>query len=326
MKKFISILLALMLVMSLGTAAFAAAGDKVIEKTYVAIGDTAVSPAEIFTFAVKFVRATNTGVNYNANNAENNLPSIANAEYADGDAGAKGVRELDITLPEYDDIGIYEYEVTENPTSTAGVVAVNKFKLVVTVAYDDAGEQYKAIAIHTETAEGAKTNGITNTYTAGTLAINKVVTGKFGDREKDFTVTVSFKAPENKVVGSAITYTDDGVDKIVAWDAEGKTATAEITLKHGETVTFENIPDGVSYEVVETHDPAYDAPLYNDVKSEKFSGSIDGAADDTLTITNNKGGSVDTGISLDSLPYILMLVVVGAAIVVVSTRKKGEQF
>lgn len=329
MKKFISILLALMLVMSLGTVAFAANGDEKIVKTYAANGSTAVSPAETFAFSVEFVGATNTGVNYTEANAQTNLPSIADAVYEVGDAGDEldGVKNLAITLPEYDDIGIYTYKVAENATNTAGVVAVNEFKLVVTVAYDEADNTYSTIAIHTETAGGEKTNDITNTYSAGTLAIEKEVTGEFGDRQQDFTVNVTFNAPEGKVVRSAITYTDDNEDKTVQWDADGKTATAEITLKHGETVKFDNIPTGVSYTVVENQAEGYDDPMYDgSVIADGYTSNIEAYEDDTLTITNNKGGSIDTGISLDSLPYILMLVVVCAAIVIVSTRKKGEQF
>lgn len=324
MKKFISILLALMLVMSLGTVAFAAERDTTITKNYDKNGSSAVSPAETFSFTVEYVTATNKGTNFNEDNARANVPSIAPAVFAEGDAGkADSAKQLAISLPEYDDIGVYEYKVTENATNTAGVVAVNEFKLVVTVAYNKTNGKYETIAIHTESGEdAAKSSEITNTYSAGTLAITKEVTGAFGDRNQVFTVAVTFNAPDGKNVRSNVTFTDDAVAKSVEWNEAGTVGTATITLKHDETVTFNNIPAGVTYTVVETPAADYDPPVYN----TEGGYAITEAEDDTLTITNNKGGTVDTGISLDSLPYILMLVVVGAAIVVVSTRKKGEQF
>ena len=41
-----------------------------------------------------------------------------------------------------------------------------------------------------------------------------------------------------------------------------------------------------------------------------------------MTITNNKGGVVDTGINMDSMPYILMLAVVFMGLFVFFSKKR----
>ena len=103
------------------------------------------------------------------------------------------------------------------------------------------------------------------------------------------------------------------------------TASADITLKHGETVTFENIPYDVTYTVVENDYTAdgYDVASYkmNGIDASDGSGMIDSAAD-TVEITNNKGGEVDTGINLDSMPYIMILALVAVCAVVMFARKR----
>ena len=86
-----------------------------------------------------------------------------------------------------------------------------------------------------------------------------------------------------------------------------------------------NIPYDVTYTVVEkdykTTD-GYDAADYNFSDIDK---KID-SANDTVTITNNKGGTVDTGVILDNAPYILMLAVVagGAMTLVIKKRREEE--
>ena len=44
----------------------------------------------------------------------------------------------------------------------------------------------------------------------------------------------------------------------------------------------------------------------------------------TCTITNNKDIDVDTGVSLDSLPYILVLAAVAVIAAVLFVRKRRE--
>lgn len=142
------------------------------------------------------------------------------------------------------------------------------------------------------------------------VTVSKTVDGNMGDRNKAFTFTATltvngepfaFPAPEN---GEQYTKNDDG--------------TATFTLKHGDTITLNDIPLGAKVEVSETVVSGYETSF-----------KVDGAeqATEGITVTfenvstshsaefiNTKNVTIDTGISLDSIPYILILVgVIGAA-------------
>ena len=145
-----------------------------------------------------------------------------------------------------------------------------------------------------------------------------------GDQQKEFTVKVTFTAPTGDTVREAISYTDGTESKTIATNAwtDGK-AEVEITLKHDETVTFTNIPYGVTYTVVENDytaeaDGGYDEASYNfDDENKKID-----SASENVTITNNKDGEIDTGITMDSMPYILLLAVACMDLFVFFSKKR----
>ena len=124
-------------------------------------------------------------------------------------------------------------------------------------------------------------------------------------------------------------------------------------VKDGTTVTFDNIPYGVSYEITEkkpnddkyTHSFAHTAPdtpgsfngvdtEQDQVKSEDQSTTGDGkwnAANatgsisddsDTVTITNNKESAIDVGVITSNAPYIAILILAAAALVLFVHRRK----
>ena len=158
-----------------------------------------------------------------------------------------------------------------------------------------------------------------NTYSAGSLSVSKKVEGNLGDKKKDFNVTVTFTAPEGKTVAGAITWTD-GETAGSATFTDGE-ATARITLNHDETVTFTNIPYGVTYTVVEDD---YTGEGYDAAKYSEFDGEINSAKDE-VTITNNKGAEIDTGITTDSMPCIVLMgIVVLAGVAMIAKRRAAN--
>ena len=129
------------------------------------------------------------------------------------------------------------------------------------------------------TSNNNKTNGqndkkvadIQNKYYAGSLKINKVVTGNAGDKNELFKVTVTFKNKSNANMKSDITYKNfydkDGKQTtaatLLSWTDTVETSDTATThtletkevefyVKDGTTVTFDNIPYGVTYTVTET--------------------------------------------------------------------------
>lgn len=317
MKKLLSIMLALVVVLGMSSVSFADVDTNTdmstvtITKDYQVTNAGTTSPAETFTFTIDKVSVTDAADGVTVANMP--VPTIGSVSYAQGNAGdpEKMSQNITVNMPTYPSVGIYTYVIKEKAGQYAGVTYYgNDIRLVVTVQQGEDGH-IRVAAVHTEAAGGAKADNFPNIYSAGTLEVEKVVTGNLGDRDKAFTVDVTFKAPDGKVVAAPINYTDDGVDKAITGTWSGK-KTATITLKHGEKVNFTNIPYGVIYTVAE-HDytaDGYDAAVYEftDTATVKKIDSVS----DKATITNNKGVDVDTGISFDNLPYILL--VAGAAI------------
>lgn len=328
MKKFLSILLALALVLSLGTVAFATGGEPytdhetvTLTKNYKLANPGTESPAETFAFEnVECVSVTDAAEGVTTETAPK--LTVGNIEFTWGDATVEGCEgTLTIELPDFPSVGIYTYTFNEVDRGTAGVdYRSETITLKVTVLQGEDG-LIRVPAIYAEGAGQTKIDSFTNTYSAGSLAVTKEVTGNMGDQKKAFDVTVTFEAPEGDTVQSTISYTLPG-------ETESKTISGnwsdsrevKLSLKHDETVNFTNIPYGVTYTVEEDDytGEGYLAAQYDD----NANGTINAAATST-TITNNKdGGVIDTGVFMDSLPYVLLLVGACAGLVVFFARRR----
>ena len=333
MKKLLALALTLVMVLSLSVTAFAEGphtdmNSVTISMTYEATNTGTTSPEETFQFTIAKASVTDAADGITQENMP--LPTIGSVQYAAGDAGKEATKEKDvtITLPEYTSLGIYTYTVTATPGTTAGVAYWAKpIKLVVTVIEQNG--KVRVAAIHTEDEDGQKSDAITNTYSAGSLAVTKNVTGNMGDRNKYFKITVTLTGEARKTYANS--YPVSGGSKLVNGTGDAAASTISIGtptdfyLKHGETFTIENLPYGVTYTVVEDdyrQSDKYDAAQYEFSDNQK---KIDSNSD-TVTITNNKGVDVDTGIALDSLPYVLLLAVsvVGMAAFVMKKRAERE--
>lgn len=299
-----------------------------ITKTYNLTNAGTTSPKETFSFsALTCESVTDAGVGVTKESAP--VPTISSIEYTLGEAGSANAKKTaTITLPTYTAVGKYTYTFSEVDGKTAGVTyRADAIKLVVTVI--EQGGKIRVATVHTEDANASgKSSEFDNTYSAGSLSVKKTVTGILGDTKKEFDVKVTFTAPTGKTVKSDISYVVGEETKTIS-AGEGWTDSKEVTikLKHDQTITFTNIPYGVTYKVEEDADSAtgYNVSYTNKVgEADATVGSEDTMenANHYVTITNDKGGEVDTGITLDSLPYILALAVAFGGAVVLFTRKR----
>lgn len=320
-KKITALLMALCLSLSLNLTALAAGGfgglnysddpSVAILKVYKLEG-AGTSPAETFT-----LQQIGAGVVRDGEaEAAPALGSITGAAFAEGAATAKGAEaDIIVELPVYERVGVYEYTLREVAGSTAGVRYYGSdIKLVVTVINDEESGKLRIAAVHTESNGAEKSDSFPNTYAAGTLHITKAVTGNLGDKSRYFQFTVTLTGEEGKTYAESFAVSGGSY-------ADNPTAirlgeATSVYLKDGETLSIANLPYGVSYTVEE------DTPEDYSVTMEGNQGSVNAAAV-TAAFTNNKGGTPDTGISLDSLPYVAMLVLAAVGSVVLFVKKRS---
>ena len=311
MKKFVAILLTLMLVLGIGAAvADTPTTDKetvTIKKVYKLVG-AGTSPAETFTLkqvgdgSVKDGDATSAPA----------LGTITGATFAEGAAIANGATgEITVALPEYTSVGVYEYTLQEVAGTTAGVTYYGEtIKLVVTVVNGTDGN-IRVAAVHTESEGEVKSDKFENTYSAGTLNVSKTVTGNLGDKSKYFEFEVILTGEEGKDYGES--YVVSGGSKDANNPASIKLGEkTTFKLKHGDTLSIANLPYGVSYTVTEAAAADYETTKTGDT------GSIN-AATQTAAFTNTKNGEIDTGVTTENLPYVLLIgfvVLAGAALLI----------
>ncbi len=329
--KILSVALASTVVLGMSTTAFAVTERlEGYSKTYKLTNEGTVSPAETFGFTYTADHATNTSTPLTADE----MPQLSTStlSFAKGAATLDGYTD---TIPvfllnvKWPSVGVYYYRVNEVAGNTAGVTYDDRQAwLKVTVAYnEDEGTNYVAFVtlnLADEDGDGItddKTAGFENVYSAGELQITKQVTGNLGDRNAYFDVTVTLKGEEGKTYEDSYEVgelsDDSNPDSIVI----GEPTTFHI--KHGETIDIGNLPYGVTYTVAEADYTAADKGGYdtaNYVYSDENK-KIDSALD-TVTIENNKGVDVDTGITMNSMPYIIVLAAAGIGIVVFFSRKR----
>ncbi len=321
-KKFLSIALALVLALSMGTVAFAVGDDgydgklnqqPIVNKTYTINHGTA--PAETFEFKFE-------GKSYkdgNGNLVDNaNIPPINNVSipFDATDETVKKNTQVAIDANNYQ-LGVYTYEVTEvEPTTkTAGVsYSTEKLYLVLTILRDENSGKHYVAAMHYESANSAdKTTGFTNTYDAGSLKVAKKVAGNMADTNKEFTFTITFQAPSGTEIKTNQIQSDAETG---SWNG----LTYTIRLRHNAEVNLSNIPAGTTYTVTED----YENYTSDDGDFSDTTKTIAGGDNDTVTFTNTLTSEVDMGVFMDSMPYVLLLAVVGVGAIVFFTKKKRE--
>ncbi len=226
-----------------------------------------------------------------------------------------------LVLPSFDSVGVgvYTYQTKIKAGKTPGITYDDEVYTFTVTVINDGNGGFIRIPSTLKKSDGTKTDAAVNTYSAGSLSVKKEVKGNMGDTSKEFNVTVTLKSSEKLMqnIGYYIGTKTYVIDSYYDW--KDGVATVNFTIKDGETVTFENIPYGVTYTVEEDsyESAGYDAAAYD----ENQSGMINSPSVST-TITNTKNGDVDTGINLDSVPYIVMLTAVCASMLVFVARKR----
>lgn len=161
------------------------------------------------------------------------------------------------------------------------------------------------------------------------LTISKTVTGMLGDQHKAFT----FQIVDSN--GNAVALTESNIQKSVDNLTEedkakvglaGKGADGKFTLVSGASITLKNLPSG-EYKVIEDVVTGYETSWKlgeTDGSGTEASVTVQGAAQ-TLAFTNRATLKPDTGVLLDTLPYIVILAVVAGGVALLMLRKRRKE-
>lgn len=349
MRRTFAMLLALMLVLSMSATAFAAetptadyrseagTADILIEKLYQIKGsdNAELYPSETLTFTAT---------------ADESNPDASNLTIDPLVVTGIMNQTLTVNLPVYSQVGTYKYTIAETTEKEMQGVTYSADSIAVTVLVTYNYEEEKLdtqIVLSTRTPgdqsadanEDGKVDTFVNQYDVGSLTLEKTVTGNLGAKDVYFDIEVTFTSA--KEVASVIPVSGGSHEEnptaiaITDWTAgdSGYTCTKVFKLKDSDMLTFADIPAGVSYTVEEDAKHLVDGDGF-DVNSAADtdysvtytgeSGTIASGETAAAAVVNDKSTSVETGILLDSMPYVLMLTAAAAGLIVLFGKKRYE--
>lgn len=348
-KRLFAGMLALAMLLSLNVTAFAQNEvapskektvniNKVYDVRDVNTGDTeAVAPGEELTFTVTPVSVTDSSIT-----ETEDMPVVTVGANKDGKVtytnGNKAI--IPVNLPAYSVVGLYTYAITETSGQNAGVSYDNKavtLKVLVTRNEEEnkLEIQYGFKRDGADGKVGDNDASFINSYVTGDLEVTKNVTGALGDTNKYFKFTVTLHGVTGKNCAASYNISGtSGTGEYASSTTISVGTPATIWLKDGETAVIEDLPDGMSYTVVEDTDISEGYTTTIEVNGEDVENVNNVVADfddvltvkgekETVTFENHKGaGDIDTGVYLDNLPYIIVFAGVLAAVAVLVIRRR----
>lgn len=337
MKKLLALVLALAMMLCMGTAL--ATGDvepsaaptepttfASFKKTYVGADGELVAagyvPGETLEFDVTLTEVDSEVSAFTAADApvitvgNNNTFTVDSAE-----------ETISINLPEgYNKVGKATYTIKEATSNNTQGVTYSEDEITVTVLYEyvlDANQVPTDEVEATVYLTGNKLDELVNTYEAGKLVITKEIEGNVANKADEFEVTVLFSS-EKPVASDIIVTENSSSDIAVEFVKDGDVYTDEVKFEvtNGTSVTFDNLPKGVTATISEETVGSISGKTY---EQSNFTKSVEITADDqvtTVAIVNTLDTTVATGINMDSMPYIVLMGLVVLAGVALILKKR----
>lgn len=263
-----------------------------------------------------------------------------------------------------DKVGEYSYTITESTPAYPGVTPVHDtltMKITVVNATGEIGGGYGYyVALYRSNSDGTTEkveakNAFSNTYNSKNLTLSKTVHGSLGSLAENFSFIIEFepasddvadmyKGPQVGTVGN-----DVSIKGKTTGDYLDLNTPYSVTLKHGKSLNFSNLPAGIKYKVYEV-DSAFNAEkdavtkgdytvvvrestdvdsnviAFDTTDKNTVKGSV-GTADVTTAFHNTNNAEPDMGVVLDNAPYIAMLAIVaiGGVALMLNKRRRDEE-
>lgn len=337
MKKLISILLALVFVLSMATVTFA--------ETPEWNGDYTASDPD--TFTIKKVYEAENDVSVAETLTLVSTPATGNPDTPNLTFGSLAVSgastDITVNVPSYDTAGEYNYTITETVGNTAGVGYATdvSIKVKVLVAYDNVNHKLVignptagdntgiTYYIVKETVNGndVKLDTFKNTFNCGSFTVAKNVEGNMANETDEFEIKVTLTSAQP--IGTTVTLAGTEVTPTQWTKNDNGTWTYTHTgyyTEKGGAKTFSDIPVGVTVTVEETTTGGkvgnYTLKGYTINGASGNTWTVDDTTDGVFVVTNEYDTSVNTGIVLDSMPYFVMLAVACTGMFLLVSKKR----
>ena len=157
-----------------------------------------------------------------------------------------------------------------------------------------------------------------------TLTVKKMVSGNLGDEGKAFNFSLKVNG------GNTAELTAAG--KAAGTFAKGNNADYTFDLKHEQDITISGIPAGATIDLAELYADGYTVKFGENGEEKTLGARSWHLNEDStksnveITVYNHRNLTIETGVSLDALPYILIIACVAAigAFVIIRRRKNRE--
>jgi hypothetical protein len=239
--------------------------------------------------------------------------SVAQVQVAAGQTVT--IEELPAAIAYYiEEVPVDNYTLTGATTSSGGTVKDN---------YD----VYNLLSLSDESFT------FTNTYVppvGNDLSVSKTVTGSMGDKNRSFTFCITLKDQSDSPLSDEdIQVLLPGASDATIYTTD-KNGSITLSLKHGDEVTLQNLPQGTEYTITETDADDYTTDFsvsggtYRSSSNRTLSGKLTDSTDVSVSVTNDKKLVVPTGISTENEPFLLMLSFSAVTILLMIVVKKRK--
>lgn len=159
------------------------------------------------------------------------------------------------------------------------------------------------------------------------VKVAKQVTGNFGDKTREFKFEITFTDANGKAL--RLVQTDKAPTYSITSDTTVGGEKLTVLMKDKGEITLTNVPIGGTLVVTEIEASGYQTSYkIGETESQEGNGAryIVPENGGTITFINHRNVSPDTGVFVDSLPYILIIACVAgvAALFLIRRRKKRE--
>lgn len=342
-KKFGSIATAAVLAGTMAfmpMTAFATTVDSpsnLVTKTWTAASNAQLNDTETFTYDLTFERSTSQGTNtptdfskFGTKKVELTSKWKTNANGATATANLTAAQlfgDTNFTAP-----GTYVFHLKEEAGSNPNIsYSTAEYDIYVVVSWPEDYPTHttpviQSIKAHDAQGNKAESASFTNSAAANdSLTISKTVAGAAANTNDSFNYTLSVSGASGNYTVTKHSGTTDTTETLTAG------TDYSFSLKHGESIVVANLPVGATYTVTEADTDYEESNKVDNVESNEghvATGTIKNGGD-TVVYKNTKGFGPDTGITMNTLPFVAVGVVAvagGAALVITRRRHAGEDF